>query len=90
MEKCYGAVVVTMDAEKLDNTTVREYRILEADFHRSLMKVCRSYINDLGIISMTGILDIVKQEVIDLEKATKRKIKNEMPRDEDPVDNTGF
>lgn len=52
-------------------STLEEYQINETQLHRELMNSCRKYINQLSIVSILGILDIVKQEAIDLEKATK-------------------
>lgn len=56
---------------------IEDYRALEIEFHTELMKICRRYINELGIVSIIGILDIVKQETIELEGATRRNIKTE-------------
>jgi hypothetical protein len=66
-----------MDMGRIDDRTLEKYRALETELHRELMKICREYINDLGIISITGILDIVKQEAIELEKATRKIMKSE-------------
>jgi len=52
--------------------TLEEYRALEVALHRELMNTCRKYIGDLGIVSIMGILDIVKQETIELERATSK------------------
>jgi len=57
--------------------TLEKYRSLEIEFHIDLMKICRRYISELGIVSIIGILDIVKQETIELEGATKRDVKAE-------------
>jgi hypothetical protein len=59
------------------NKTLEEYRALEIELHRELMKSCRRYINQLGIVSILGIIDIVKQETIELERATKETISDE-------------
>ena len=56
---------------------IEDYRALEIEFHTELMKICRRYINELGIVSIIGILDIVKQETIELEGATRKNIKTE-------------
>lgn len=56
---------------------IEDYRALEIEFHTELMKICRRYINELGIVSIIGILDIVKQETIDLESATRKNIEHE-------------
>ena len=57
-----------------DNKSLKEYRALEATLHRDLMNCGRRYLNELGIVSIVGILDIVKQEIVELEKATKRSV----------------
>jgi len=57
-----------------DNKSLREYRALEATLHRDLMSCSRRYLNELGIVSIVGIMDIVKQEIIELERATKRSV----------------
>ena len=59
------------------NKTLGEYRALEIELHRELMKSCRRYINQLGIVSIIGIIDIVKQETIELERATKETMSDE-------------
>jgi len=60
-----------------EDKTLNEYRNLETMLHRELLNSCRKYMNHLGIVSIVGIIDIVKQEAIELEKATKQDIKNE-------------
>jgi len=60
-----------------EEITLEKYRSLELQMHRDLMDVCRRYISELGIVSIMGILDIVKQETIELERATSKVIKNE-------------
>ena len=53
---------------------LREHKELEAILHRELMNYLRKHLNRLGIVSVIGIMDIVKQEIIELEKATKRSM----------------
>lgn len=60
-----------------DNKSLKEYRALEAILHRDLMNCSRKYLNELGIVSVIGIMDIVKQEIIELEKATKKTFDSE-------------
>jgi hypothetical protein len=60
----------------LKDRSLKEYRSSEADLHIELMNICRKYMSKLGIISIMGILDIVKQETIELEKATRKSVKN--------------
>jgi len=67
--------------------TLLEYRATEIKLHSELMKICRNYINELGIVSIIGIMDIVKQETIELEGATRRNIKDEEPEAK-PRENT--
>jgi hypothetical protein len=73
----------------LEGITLEEYRALEVDLHRDLMKVCRKYINELGIVSIMGILDIVKQESMELEKATSKIMKGEVLESEDKTEDEG-
>ena len=83
-----------MDMSGIDNRTLKEYRALETELHRELMKICREYINDLGIVSIMGILDIVKQEAIELERATRKIMKSEETetgyKTEDKEEDTDF
>jgi len=57
--------------------TLKEYRQLEVQLHLELINACRKYMSELGIVSIIGILDIVKQESIELERATKKTFKKE-------------
>jgi hypothetical protein len=77
-------------AESSNNMTLEKYRALEVEFHIELMKICRRYINELGIVSIIGILDVVKQETIELEGATKRDIKAEETGEENKAVNTDY
>lgn len=63
-----------MHPDEPSNRSLEEYRGFEAALHRDLMNCCRRYVNYLGIVSIVGIIDIVKQETIELEKATKKNI----------------
>jgi len=53
------------------NDTLKNYKTYEIQLHRELINSCRKYTNTLSIVSILGILDIVKQETIELEHATK-------------------
>jgi len=57
-----------------ETKSLKDYRQLESTLHRDLMNCSRKYLNDLGIVSIVGIMDIVKQEIIELEKATKKSL----------------
>lgn len=81
-------VVDIMFNEEIDRKTLEEYKALEVELHRDLMKSCRKYINYLDIVSIVGIIDIVKQEAIELERATRKNISSETPGDEgENIDN---
>ena len=69
-----------------EDITLKDYRALEIELHRDLMKACRKYITELGIVSIMGILDIVKQEAMELEKATNKVIGGEEPIAEDNIE----
>ena len=44
-----------------DNLDLKEYKSKETRLYGELMKICRSYSDELNLISVLGILDIVKQ-----------------------------
>jgi len=59
--------------------TLEEYRNYEIQLHHELMNSCRKYISKVTIVSMLGILEIVKQEAIELEQATRGNMQHEKP-----------
>lgn len=61
---------------------VRDYKAIEMAFHRDLMNSCRKYINHLNLVSVIGTIETVKQETIELVRATSKP----SFRDEHPVD----
>ena len=63
-----------MNSDNAQYQSINEYRAVEAEFHREMLNLCRKYMNYLGIVSMVGIIDIVKRESVELEKATKKDI----------------
>ena len=64
--------------------SLEDYRTAETEFHTELMAVSRKYINKLGIVSLMGVLDIVKQEVRELEKATNKNLDTEQHQPPQP------
>jgi len=56
----------------MDSTDFNSYRNLEIGFHRELMNVCRKYINHLNLVSIVGTIETVKQEVVELIRATSK------------------
>jgi len=72
--------------------TLEEYKAAEFEFHSDLMNVCRKYIHKIGIASIMGIIDIVKNETIDLEGVTRPAVEHEKPETEmtETADNSFF
>jgi len=66
-----------MFPDDVKDITLDEYRQLEGQLHLQLMNTCKKYMSQLGIVSIRGILDIVKQEVVELEIATRKSFKKE-------------
>ena len=62
-----------------DNLDLKEYKSKETRLYGELMKICRSYSDELNLISVLGILDIVKQEIKDLDKTDKTFMKPKAP-----------
>ena len=63
-----------MCPDELVGTTLEEYKALEVEFHRDLMRSCRKYLNYLDIVSIVGIIDIVKRESVELERVARKNI----------------
>jgi hypothetical protein len=55
------------------SSALKEYREYKTQFHGELMDLCREYLKKLSIVSVIGILEIVKQETMELEQATRRE-----------------
>jgi len=68
-----------MISEDDTQETHMEYKDYEIQLHRELMNICRKYINNLSIVTVIGTLDYVKQEVVELERATKQTLHDEKP-----------
>jgi len=70
-----------------DNTRViekiqlDEYKSMETKLYGELVKSCQRYSNQLSIISIVGILDLIKQEIKDLEKEKYKFMKEEFPEE---------
>ncbi len=69
-----------MGIEEQEETqfSLQEYKTIETHLYGEIMKNCRSYSGRLNIISILGVLDLVKQEIKDLEK-TNRKFSEHTP-----------
>jgi len=69
------------------STDLSNYREMEIGFHRDLMNVCRRYINHLNLVSVVGTIETVKQETIELIRATsKSSFEEEKPVEEESND----
>jgi len=60
-----------------------EYKSMETKLYGELVKSCQSYSAKLSIISVVGILDIVKQEIKDLEKEKFKFMQENFSEDEE-------
>jgi len=56
-----------------------EYRQYEKNLRLELMNVCRRYIQKISIVSIMGVIDLVKQETLELEKVTKTDVEIDRP-----------
>ena len=64
-----------------ENQAMIEYKFHETRLYGELLKACRRYSNKLTIISIVGIIDLVKQEIKDLEKENLKFMKDEIPNE---------
>jgi len=67
---------------------LKDYKILETRLYGELMKTCRRYTNDLNLISILGILEIVKQEITELDK-TSRSLTKKLEYNHEESSNEG-
>ena len=65
--------------ESYDKMQLDEYKAMETRLYGEVFKLCRRHSNKLSIISIVGILDIVKQEIIDLEKQNFQFMQGDAP-----------
>ncbi len=54
------------------NISLDAYRQAETTMHTELMNICRKYVHKLSLVSLMGVIDIVKEETRDLERHTKK------------------
>lgn len=69
-----------------DSPKLLEYKAMETRLYGELLKTCRRYHNKLSIISIVGILDLVKQEIKDLDKTDFKIMDEGTIRNKDPLD----
>jgi hypothetical protein len=68
-----------------DSPKLVEYKALETKLYGELTKACRWYHNKLSLISIVGILELVKQEIKDLDKIDFKDSDNEIISNRDPL-----
>ena len=56
------------ESHVIEKLQLDEYKSMETKLYGELVKSCQSYSVELSIISIIGILDLVKQEIKDLDK----------------------
>ena len=56
------------EASVVEKMQLDEYKSMETKLYGELVKSCRSYSTNLSVISIIGILDLIKQEIKDLDK----------------------
>jgi hypothetical protein len=66
-----------MITEETTQNNSEEYKNYEMELHREIMNSCRKYIKKISIFSILGIIDYVKQEVVELENATTQNLKRD-------------
>ncbi len=70
----------------LDSPKLLEYKAMETRLYGELVKACRRYHRRLSIISIVGILDLVKQEMKDLDKSDFKILEEEAIRGKSPLE----
>jgi hypothetical protein len=48
--------------------TLEEYKMLKVNLHIDLVNCYKKYQNKVGIVSIIGLFEIVKQELIQIQK----------------------
>jgi hypothetical protein len=61
-----------------DSPKLIEYKAMETKLYGDLLKSCRFYQNKLSLISILGILELVKQEIKDLDKTNIKNTDDEL------------
>ena len=70
-----------IEASAVEKMQLDEYKAMETKLYGELVKSCQSYSTKLSIISIVGILDIVKQEIKDLEKEKFKFMQDTFPEE---------
>ena len=67
------------DFEESPTEGYEEYKTLETRLYGELIRSCQRYGTKLRLISILGILDYVKQEIMDLEKENMKFMDDKSP-----------
>jgi hypothetical protein len=67
-----------MERNVFDSPKLIEYKAMETKLYGDLLKSCRFYQNKLSLISILGILELVKQEMKDLDKTNIKNMDDEL------------
>ena len=68
-----------------EDLSAEEYKTLETKLYGELMRSCQRYGTKLRIISILGILDFVKQEIMDFEKENLKFMNDESPERQENI-----
>ncbi len=68
-----------------DSPKLVEYKALETKLYGELTKTCRFYHNKLSLISIVGILELVKQEIKDLDKIDFKNVDSDIISNRDTL-----
>ena len=68
-----------------EDLSAEEYKTLETKLYGELMRSCQRYGTKLRIISILGILDFVKQEIMDFEKENMKFMNDESPERQENI-----
>jgi len=63
---------IVMFSDGVEIKNLNDYKAIEIAFHRDLMNISRKYMGQLNLVSLIGTLETVKQETIELIKATNK------------------
>jgi len=72
-----------MDEQQNITNPLNEYKQYEKNLRLELMGICRRYIPRISITSIMGVLDLVKQETLELEKVTKSDVEIDRPKQQE-------
>lgn len=68
-----------------EDLPAEEYKTLETRLYGELIRSCQRYGTKLRIISILGILDFVKQEIMDFEKENMKFMDDESPEEQSNI-----